>query len=93
MTTASPHGPGVSPVTLTVRLARLRHPAVGRNRIYEAAATGAIEAVRVGKRLALDIDSLDAWVRSGCPRATTVESDPTPPNSDLSEGPAADRCL
>ena len=53
--------------TLTVPLARLRHPAVGRNRIYRAIASGALEAVRVGKRYAIDVNGMDLWVARGCP--------------------------
>ena len=65
--TTSPGSPSLSPASLTVQLARHRHPAVGRNRIYAAIATGALPAVRVGKRLAIGTMDMDAWVASGCP--------------------------
>lgn len=65
--TTSQHGPAPTPVSLTVQLARHRHPAVGRNKIYAAIATGALPAVRVGKRLAIGTMDMDAWVASGCP--------------------------
>lgn len=57
----------MEPVTLTVAMARRRHPAVGRNRIYSAIASHALPAIKVGKRLAIHVDELDAWVRAGCP--------------------------
>lgn len=62
--------PAVTPVpvaTLTVRLARYRHPAVGRNRLYDAMRSGDLHAVKVGRRIAIAIDALDAWVAAGCP--------------------------
>lgn len=59
--------PAPPPVTLTVGLALQRHPAVGRNRLYAALKTGALHGVRVGRRTAIHIDDLDAWVTAGCP--------------------------
>jgi excisionase family DNA binding protein len=55
------------PSTLTIPMARDRHPAVGRNRIYAAIAAGALPAVRVGRRIAIRVEDLDAWVMAGCP--------------------------
>lgn len=55
------------PRTLTVLMARRRHPAVGRNRLYQAMKTGALPSVRVGRRIAIATPALDAWVMSGCP--------------------------
>lgn len=60
----------MTPLTVTVPLARERHPAVGRNRMYAAITSGALPAVKVGKRLAIPIDELDRWVMSGCPTRT-----------------------
>lgn len=57
----------VQPVTLTVALARQRHPAVGRNTLYAGIRSGRLAAVRVGKRLAISLSALDAWVEAGCP--------------------------
>ena len=59
--------PPLAPASLTVTMARDRHPAVGRNRIYAAIGSGALFAVRVGKRLAIPVDDLDSWVASGAP--------------------------
>jgi len=55
------------PLTVTVELALFRHPPVGRNRLYQALRTGALQSVPVGKRTAILITDLDAWVLSGCP--------------------------
>ncbi len=60
-------GPSLPPASLTVRLARQRHPAVGRNRIYDAIASGTLSGIRVGKRLAIPVDELDEWVAAGAP--------------------------
>jgi hypothetical protein len=56
-----------APRTFTVAMARARHPAVGRNRIYTALQAGVLPSVAVGKRTAIDVDDLDDWVRDGCP--------------------------
>lgn len=53
--------------TLTVALARKRHPAVGRNRIYTAMRSGSLRSARVGQRNAIPVEDLDAWVMNGCP--------------------------
>jgi excisionase family DNA binding protein len=55
------------PYTLTVAMARMRHPAVGKNRLYAALASGALSSARVGRRIAIPVTALDAWVMSGCP--------------------------
>ena len=59
--------PSLAPASLTVPLARQRHPAVGRNRIYAAIASGSLTGIRVGKRLAIPVDELDEWVAAGAP--------------------------
>lgn len=66
-TTSSRSAPALAPASVTISMARQRHPAVGRNRIYEAIATGALTGVRVGKRLAIPVEALDAWVAEGAP--------------------------
>lgn len=66
-TTSSRSAPALSPASVTIPMARQRHPAVGRNRFYEAIATGALTGIRVGKRLAIPVDALDAWVAAGAP--------------------------
>lgn len=66
-TTSTRSAPAMSPASLTISMARQRHPAVGRNRIYEAIASGALTGMRVGKRLAIPVDALDAWVADGAP--------------------------
>ncbi len=71
--TTSPIDPMPTLASLTVPLARRRHPAVGRNRIYAAIATGTLPAVRVGKRLAIGVPEMDAWVALGCPVACGPE--------------------
>jgi excisionase family DNA binding protein len=48
-------------------MVRQRHPAVGRNRIYEAIANGVLTGVKVGKRLAIPVDDVDEWVAAGAP--------------------------
>lgn len=58
---------GQTPSTLTPALARQRHPAVGRNRLYQAIRSGALRGVRVGRRTAIDVLELDDWVQGGCP--------------------------
>jgi hypothetical protein len=65
---------GIGPRTVTVRLARERHPSVGRNRLYLAMQSGALPSVSVGKRLAILVEDLDAWVASGCPTAASGPS-------------------
>jgi excisionase family DNA binding protein len=59
------------PRTVTVAIARSLHPAVGRNAIYQAMRCGALEHVRVGKRIAIPTEQLDAWVMRGCPTTRT----------------------
>ena len=63
----SPAGGRVDPLTTTVALALMRHPAVGRNRVYAAINSGALCSVSVGKRTAILISDLDEWVQDGCP--------------------------
>jgi len=70
----------VQPVTLTVALARQRHPAVGRNTLYEGIRSGRLAAVRVGKRLAISLAALDAWVEAGCPTENEAPARNAPPN-------------
>lgn len=57
----------MEPKTMTVSMARGRHPAVGKNRIYEAISGQALPAIKVGRRLAIDVHEFDAWVEAGCP--------------------------
>lgn len=59
--------PSLAPASLTVPLARQRHPAVARNRIYAAIASGSLTGIRVGKRLAIPVNELDEWVAAGAP--------------------------
>lgn len=56
-----------TPETLTVALARMRHPAVGKNRLYAAMTSGALSSARVGRRIAIPVAALDAWVMAGSP--------------------------
>lgn len=56
-----------SRASVTVKLAQERHPAVGRNRIYAAIASGDLKGIKVGKRIAIPTDELDLWVLAGCP--------------------------
>jgi excisionase family DNA binding protein len=56
-----------TPQTLTVPMARMRHPAVGKNRLYAAMTSGTLPSVRVGRRIAIPVATLDAWVMNGCP--------------------------
>lgn len=65
--------PTFTPATLTVHLARQRHPAVGRNRIYEGIRAGRLKAVQVGRRLAIAVEDMDAWVAAGCPTGRYVQ--------------------
>lgn len=57
------------PHTMTVAMARMRHPAVGKNRLYAAMTSGALFSARVGRRIAIPVTELDEWVMSGCPVA------------------------
>jgi len=66
-TTPNRTGPSVPPASLTVQLARQRHPAVGRNRIYDAITNGMLTGIRVGKRLAIPVNEFDEWVAAGAP--------------------------
>lgn len=59
--------PTLTPTSVTVPMALQRHPAVGRNRIYEAIANGALNGIKVGRRLAIPVEDLDLWVADGCP--------------------------
>lgn len=83
--------PGLPPATVTVPLARQRHPAVGRNRIYQAIASGSLSGVRVGKRLAIPVDALDEWVKAGAPISPalcrTEQVDATRPELDARRPP------
>ncbi len=83
--------PGLSPATVTVPLARQRHPAVGRNRIYQAIARGSLTGVRVGKRLAIPVDELDEWVTAGAPVSPALsgkqQSDAARPDVDARPPP------
>ncbi len=56
-----------TPQTITVAMARMRHPAVGKNRLYAAMSSGALRNARVGRRIAIPVSELDDWVMSGCP--------------------------
>ena len=75
-TSSAPSVPLVSPASLTVSLVRQRHPAVGRNRIYEAIANGVLAGVRVGKRLAIPVDEVDEWVAAGAPTESSETRSP-----------------
>ena len=57
----------LEPLTVTVALARTMHPAIGRNAIYAAMNSGVLENVSVGKRRAIPVTALNAWVMNGCP--------------------------
>lgn len=57
----------MNPVSVTVKMAREAHPALGRSRIYEAMRTGALPSVRVGKRACIPLLALNAWVAAGAP--------------------------
>lgn len=57
----------MEPVTVPLSMARQRHPAVGRTRFYTALRSGTLPSVRVGRRTAIRVDALDAWVALGCP--------------------------
>jgi len=61
------------PQTTTVALALMRHPAVGRNRLYTAINSGALRSVPVGKRTSILIADLDEWVQRGCPTASPTD--------------------
>ena len=71
-TTPNRTGPSVPPASLTVQLARQRHPAVGRNRLYDAIANGMLTGIRVGKRLAIPVSELDEWVAAGAPTSKSA---------------------
>jgi excisionase family DNA binding protein len=45
----------------------MRHPAVGKNKLYAAMTSGSLPSVRVGRRIAIPVETLDAWVMNGCP--------------------------
>lgn len=60
----------ISPKTVTVTLAKQMHPSLGRTRIYRATRSGALHSVRVGKRLAIPVEDLDAWVLAGAPETS-----------------------
>jgi len=66
-----------TPATLTPDLARARHPAVGRGRLYAALQSGALHGVRVGRRTAIDVHALDSWVAQGCPLTKSSEQQAT----------------
>lgn len=53
--------------SLTPAMARERHPAVARGRLYAALRSGALPSVRVGRRTAIAIQDLDDWVAQGGP--------------------------
>jgi hypothetical protein len=57
----------MNPVTVTVELARELHPSLGRNRLYFAMRADVLEHYKVGKRMAIPVDALNEWVRSGAP--------------------------
>ena len=61
----------VTPRTVTVALAKDLHPAIGRNRMYRAIQSGALRGARVGKRFAIPVDELDAWVMAGAPESSS----------------------
>jgi len=56
-----------TPQTITVAMARMRHPAIGKNRLYVAMTSGALSSARVGRRIAIPVAALDAWVMAGSP--------------------------
>jgi len=60
----------ILPKTVTVTLAKQMHPSLGRTRIYRATRSGALNSVRVGKRLAIPVEDLDAWVLAGAPETS-----------------------
>lgn len=57
----------MNPITVTVELARVLHPSLGRNRLYFAMRADVLEHYKVGKRMAIPVDALNEWVRSGAP--------------------------
>lgn len=57
----------LNPSTVTVQIARAMHPAIGRNAIYAAMKNGVLQNVSVGKRRAIPVEALNAWVMNGCP--------------------------
>lgn len=65
--------PFAAPRSVSVNLAKQMHPSIGRTRIYRATKSGALRSVRVGKRLAIPVEDLDAWVFSGAPETTSRE--------------------
>ncbi len=75
-TSSTPSAPLVSPASLTVSLVRQRHPAVGRNRIYEAITNGVLTGVKVGRRLAIPVDEVDEWVAAGAPTELSATRSP-----------------
>jgi len=62
-------------VTLTTQLARLRHPGLSRNRLYDGIRSGALHSVRVGRRIIIDTEALDQWVAAGCPGSGQSNAD------------------
>lgn len=63
----TPQIPPLPPASLTISLSLARHPAVGKNRLYAAIASGALLGIKVGRRLAIPVDELDEWVAAGAP--------------------------
>jgi len=60
----------VVPTTVTVTIAKQMHPSLGRTRIYRATRSGALQSVRVGKRLAIPVEDLNTWVLAGAPETS-----------------------
>ena len=57
----------MEPLSVTVAIARQVHPALGRGRIYGAMQSGALQHVRVGKRICIPLAALNDWVAAGAP--------------------------
>lgn len=72
----TPHVPALPPASLTVPLSLARHPAVGKNRLYAAIASGALLGFKVGRRLAIPITELDEWVAAGAPTESSATRSP-----------------
>jgi len=62
-------------LSVTVKMARQAHPALGRSRIYEAMRTGALPSVRVGKRACIPLAALNEWVAAGAPTQPAPDQD------------------
>ena len=56
-----------APLIRPITLARLPHPAVGKNKLYPAVTTGTLPRVRVGRRLAILAGARVSSVANGSP--------------------------